>query len=106
MGNTNRLLTGVATVNHQSFIKSPGYFNKDGELEGVAKAQKNPLVDEQLFSDIIVDYFEKLGRTMSVADQINRLGALAQDDFSSHYGVPIFALHCNHPKLDPLVYNI
>ncbi|KAI5951260.1 hypothetical protein KGF54_004334 [Candida jiufengensis] len=100
----------AATVNQQSyyqvksFIKSPGYFDKDGKFQGVAMAQKNPLVDEQLFNDIIVDYFEKLGRTMSVADQIKRLDALAQDDFNSHNGVPIFALHCNHPKLDPLDY--
>ncbi|KAI5956297.1 hypothetical protein KGF54_000772 [Candida jiufengensis] len=67
-------------------------------------AQKNPLVDEQLFNDIIVDYFEKLGRTMSVAYHLRRLDALAQDDFNCHNGEPIFALHCNHPKLVPLVY--
>ncbi|KAI5963798.1 uncharacterized protein KGF55_002678 [Candida pseudojiufengensis] len=102
----------AAIVNQQpyyqvkSFILSPGYFKADGGFQGVAMAQKNPLVDEKLFNELVVDAFDKSGRTLSIPDQITKLKALAEKEFNSHNDVPIFALHCNYPKLDPLNYMV
>ena len=88
----------------KSFILSPGYFDTDNKFNGVAMAQKNPLSDYNLFNDLVVDNFVKTGETMRVPEQIKRLDALSEKEFNSYNEVPIFTIHCNHPKIDPVLY--
>ncbi|KAI5967474.1 hypothetical protein KGF57_000367 [Candida theae] len=88
----------------KSFILSPGYFDNDNKFNGVAMAQKNPLYDYELFNEQVVNYFTKSGETLTVADQIGHLDSLIKNEFDSYNKVPIFAIHCNHPKIDPVLY--
>ncbi|CCG20941.1 Mnn3 predicted Golgi alpha-1,2-mannosyltransferase [Candida orthopsilosis Co 90-125] len=88
----------------KSFILSPGYFDNNNKFNGVAMAQKNPLSDYNLFNELVVNSFTKSGKTMSVPDQINHLDALTKKEFDSYNKMPIFAIHCNHPKIDPVLY--
>lgn len=88
----------------KSFILSPGYFDNNNKFNGVAMAQKNPLNDYDLFNELVVNTFAKSGQSTSVPDQIKHLDALTKKEFDSYNNIPIFAIHCNHPKLDPVLY--
>lgn len=111
-GDKDTFITAAAALKQphyqvKSFIMSPGYFDDNHKFNGVAMAQKNPLVDYERFQDLIVKPFKNGGEVTPVADQIENLNVYADDkndQFGSYNGIPVFAIHCNHPKLDPITY--
>ncbi|RLV94548.1 Alpha-12-mannosyltransferase MNN23 [Spathaspora sp. JA1] len=99
------LVSGQPYYQLKSFIKTFGYLDANGDFQGVAMGQKNPIVDYQLFQDLIIKPIsEDSIRDLSIPDQITRLEKLDQEKFHNHNDNPLFTIHCNYPKLDPLQY--
>ncbi|EGW32290.1 type II Golgi membrane protein [Spathaspora passalidarum NRRL Y-27907] len=99
------LVSGQPYYQLKSFIKTFGYLDDDNNFQGVAMGQKNPIVDYQLFQDLIVKPFsEDEIRDLSIQDQIARLEKLENEQFHNNNDNPLFTIHCNYPKLDPLQY--
>ncbi|ABN64522.1 type II Golgi membrane protein [Scheffersomyces stipitis CBS 6054] len=99
----------AATVTHQkfyqvkSFIQTFGYLDSEGRFQGVAMGQKDPLTDYDKFQDkALKPIFNEESNPKSIPEQIDILQGVMDNDFSDNNGVPIFAIHCNYPKLDPL----
>ncbi|CUM67571.1 uncharacterized protein PRCAT00005271001 [Priceomyces carsonii] len=86
-----------------SFIKTLGYFDNNGNYRGVAMAQKDPLVDYAFYEQLVLKpQISKENIDMTLEDQFERLEILKKEKFDSNNNVPIFCIHCNFPKLDPL----
>lgn len=98
----------AATVLNQKFyqlkshIKTIGYF-QDGNFQGVAMGQKNPVNDYKLFLDKYQKpLMKEENKGMSIKKQIEMLEKLQRDHPLNSDDIPVFAMHCNFPKLDPL----
>ncbi|CAK9435913.1 uncharacterized protein LODBEIA_P05370 [Lodderomyces beijingensis] len=90
-----------------SYIQSHGYFDDEAKFQGVAMAQKHPVLDFDKFQNLIVRPFENSGKSIPIDEQVEKLNALAKEsdeNFGSANDVPIFTVHCNFPKLDPVFY--
>lgn len=98
----------AATVLNQKFyqikshIKTIGYF-EDGNFQGVAMGQKNPVKDYELFKNKFYGpIMKEENKNKPVNDQINMIEKLMKDNPLNSDKIPVFAMHCNFPKLDPL----
>lgn len=85
----------------KSFIKTFGYLDANGKFQGVAMGQKDALADVKLFNEKIVDGYNT-GPPKPLDEQVEDLRKILKDSFDSHNDVPLFAIHCNYPKLDPI----
>lgn len=83
----------------KSFIKTFGYADLDNKFQGVAMGQKDPLLDYELFQKKAVAPLR--GKNMGMQEQVDLLKKVSREDFGED-GLPLFTIHCNYPKLDPL----
>ena len=90
----------------KSFIKTFGYFDNDGKFQGVAMGQKNPLIDFEEYENNILKKFmeDETTKQLSIPEQIEKLKEYEKGIFSQTNEIPLFTIHCNYPKLDPLQY--
>lgn len=87
----------------KSFIKTLGYADENGKYQGVAMGQKNPIKDYELYHDKVLEPLRSAeNKHKSIKDQIEILEEIMKNSFDSNNDNPVFALHCNYPKLDPL----
>lgn len=87
----------------KSFIKTFGYLDSTVQFQGVAMGQKDALVDFEKFQNLVeVPSKSKEMKAKSIPDQIKELQKLEIEQFGEPSG-PLFAVHCNYPKLDPIV---
>lgn len=84
----------------KSYIKSVGYFDYSDTFKGIAMGQKDPIHDNQLFEDKMREFKDEHS-SKDPEEQISQLQETLKS-FDSNNEVPVFALHCNFPKLDPL----
>ncbi|CUM48413.1 uncharacterized protein AC631_05575 [Debaryomyces fabryi] len=98
----------AATVLKQKFyqikshIKTVGYF-ENGNFQGVAMGQKNPLKDYERFKEkFYAPIMKEENRNKPVNEQIDMIEKLMKDNPLDSNETPVFAMHCNFPKLDPL----
>lgn len=84
----------------KSFIKTSGFINGDNNFQGVAMGQGNPIIDHELFVEHVIN--NKGLAELPEAEQIQKLKDIENKHFSAHSSTPLFTLHCNYPKLDPL----
>ncbi|KAK6205220.1 putative type II membrane protein [Scheffersomyces amazonensis] len=88
----------------KSFIETKGYLENSGDFKGVAMAQKDPIKDDVLFeNEVIKPLFKDVNEPQPINEQIKFLEGVDTSKFE-HNDVPIFAVHCNYPKLDPMQY--
>ncbi|KAG7191626.1 uncharacterized protein KQ657_002895 [Scheffersomyces spartinae] len=89
----------------KSYIRTWGYADVDGKFQGVAMAQKDPMKDFELHHEKIVKPLSK-GELSGklIDDQISYLKDIGKEVFGEHSQSPIWTVHCNYPKLDPLDY--
>ena len=90
----------------KSFIKTFGYVDKDGKFQGVAMGQRDPLIDYEKFETNVLKGFiqDEDTKKMSISQQIEKLKKFENEIFHQHNDIPLFTIHCNYPKLDPLQY--
>ncbi|KAK6461029.1 type II Golgi membrane protein [Scheffersomyces coipomensis] len=87
----------------KSFIKTIGYIDSNSQFQGVAMGQMNPLKDNELFEEVVIKpLFDEQSKPLDIDQQIEYLEKVKEESFSQNNQVPIFAVHCNYPKLDPL----
>lgn len=86
----------------KSFIKTFGYFDDQGSYHGVSMGQKNPAKDHENFERYLQPYISSPeNQKKSFEQQKPELDKIVDDHFHVD-AVPVFALHCNIPKLDPV----
>lgn len=84
----------------KSYIQTFGYINSGGNFQGVSMGQKNPLKDFELFQQkVVTPGYNNDNKPMN--DQIEGLKKILSEVFHNKNDVPLFAVHCNYPKLDP-----
>ncbi|KAG7661896.1 uncharacterized protein J8A68_004591 [[Candida] subhashii] len=103
----------------KSSILTFGYFDEEREYHGVAMGQKNPVIDYELFQELVVKPImkdsggynegdekeeESTIKMKSLDEQIKTLETLSNEKFHNNNENPLFTIHCNYPKLDPLQY--
>ena len=89
----------------KSFIKTFGYADSDDKFQGVSMGQRNPLIDRKHYEDHVLALLEKDSfKSLSIADQIEKMKKFENEDFDQHNSIPLFTVHCNYPKLDPKLY--
>ncbi|ODV76809.1 glycosyltransferase family 71 protein [Suhomyces tanzawaensis NRRL Y-17324] len=93
-------VTGEKYYQLKSFILTAGYLDSNNKFEGVAMGQKDPLSDYQIYQEKVLK--DASTDNLSIDEQIKKLKELQDKDFESRAGTPLFTLHCNYPKLDPL----
>ncbi|CAH6722510.1 alpha-1,2-mannosyltransferase Mnn22p [[Candida] jaroonii] len=86
----------------KSFIRTFGYFDNGGNFRGVAMGQKDPLFDLGKTETHLTkpDGVSEI-KFKSIPKQIERLKGIEGEQFDT-WPVPLFAIHCNFPKLDPI----
>lgn len=95
----------AAHVAKQSFyqvksnIQTFGYFDSLQEFHGVSMGQKDALIDFDTYKAKVLDKSESEKGT-SLEENVEYLKELIKLDFNGP--VPLFTLHCNFPKLDPV----
>lgn len=82
----------------KSFIKTFGYVGDDGGFKGVAMGQKDAIVDYALYQKKIGEVPQGL-----VQDRIKYLQDTINLAFGENGEVDLFTIHCNYPKLDPVI---
>lgn len=85
----------------KSYIKTFGYVDSNQKFQGVAMGQKDPLGDVELFNEKFVNGYNS-GTPKPIKEQVADLRKILKETFDSNNEVPLFAIHCNYPKLDPL----
>lgn len=89
----------------KSFILTLGYVDHSGNFQGVAMGQKNPLTDYEHFQANFNKFqSSKEMKALPLDKQIENIKKIEEEFFSQHSSAsPLFTIHCNYPKLDPLV---
>lgn len=85
----------------KSFIKTFGYADNNNNFQGVAMGQKDPIADYDKYQKLVLSSSSR-ELAAPISEQIKTLEELLQKEFHNHNDVPVFAVHCNWPKLDPL----
>ncbi|KAL6449610.1 MNN23 Alpha-1 [Candida maltosa Xu316] len=88
----------------KSFIRTYGYADKDDKFQGVAMGQKNPLLDHEAYQKVVLSLEDEATKKLTIPEQIEKLKTFENEVFHQHNSIPLFSLHCNYPKLDPVVY--
>lgn len=98
----------AATVMNQTFyqlkssIRAIGHFDSDVHFQGKAMAQKNPLIDYEIFEDTVLETSDnKKALEKPLDETIMERKQIIEKYFNSNNNNPIFAMHCHYPKLDP-----
>ncbi|CAH6723328.1 alpha-1,2-mannosyltransferase Mnn22p [[Candida] jaroonii] len=86
----------------KSFIKTFGYFDDKEQFQGVAMGQKDPLVDfNKVDTHVIKPSYTKELKSKPIEEQIERIKTIESEHFDQD-SLPLFTVHCNYPKLDPI----
>ncbi|KAK6459464.1 type II Golgi membrane protein [Scheffersomyces xylosifermentans] len=86
----------------KSFIQTFGYVDDTG-FRGVAMGQKDPLSDYEMFNEkVVAPMQEEENKFKTIPQQIEILERTMNNEFGERSRSPIFTIHCNYPKLDPL----
>ncbi|RCK63081.1 Alpha-1,2-mannosyltransferase MNN23 [Candida viswanathii] len=90
----------------KSFIRTFGYVDNDGKFQGVAMGQRDPLEDHKQFESKVLKSFleDETTKQLTIPQQIEKLKTFENEVFHQHNDIPLFTIHCNYPKLDPLQY--
>ncbi|CAH2350080.1 alpha-1,2-mannosyltransferase Mnn5p [[Candida] railenensis] len=80
-------------------VRSLGYWDK-GDFNGVAMMHRDPIADYKDFQKFIRP---NLNKYKPMDEQISILKTLDDKYFSANNKLPYYFMHCNFPKLDPLV---
>lgn len=99
----------AATVLNETFyqlkssIKAIGHFDSDVHFQGKAMAQKNPVVDYEIFQDTVLNTLDNNKKALEkpLNEKITERKQIIEKYFNSNNNNPIFAMHCHYPKLDP-----
>lgn len=89
----------------KSYIRTWGYLDSDGQFQGVAMAQKDPLQDFELYqTNVVKEMSDSSGKLKGklIDEQITYLDTLGKDVFGEKGQSQTWTVHCNYPKLDPL----
>lgn len=84
-----------------SLIRTFGYFGEEGNFQGVAMGQKDPLTDHSIYEEKVQNAIHQDPKLSSIDTQIEKIEPMIKDEFGEGAN-PLFAVHCNYPKLDPL----
>lgn len=84
----------------KSHIKTYGYSDSNDNFNGIAMGQSNPVVDHAKFLEKVIENTDLVDK--SVDEQIEILKVIDKEVFDLNKEIPLFAIHCNYPKLDPL----
>ncbi|ODV77799.1 glycosyltransferase family 71 protein [Suhomyces tanzawaensis NRRL Y-17324] len=86
----------------KSYIRTVGY-NDDSSFHGLGMGQKDPIMDYNVFTaemkNLLRLYHKK---DLPMDKQISLLKNLEDNVFSSSSNIPLFAVHCNVKKVNPV----
>lgn len=85
----------------KSFIQTFGYHDSESKYNGVAMGQRNPILDHERYLEMVINNKELSGK--GIDEQIELLDKIEQGSFSADNDIPMFSMHCNFPKLDPIM---
>lgn len=92
---------GLPFYQVKSFIKTLGYADSNDNFQGVAMGQKDALVDYENFQKHLeTPAKSKEAKLIPLQKQMENIDVI-QKEFFGESSSPLFAIHCNYPKLDP-----
>lgn len=83
-------------------IRTMGYTKQDGNFQGVAMGQADPIEDHAKYELVAKDPVKPTGEETINLVTLSQGDDLLKSTFGEHVHKKMFAMHCNWPKFDPI----